>query len=77
MSTRLKVGLLLLILVVITPTTTTTTVIHSQQKQSTNSFKKTINDEDVPITNFNKLFPTDVKEKDKRQKKNKRRNLEL
>lgn len=75
MSTRLKVGLLFLILIVIT--TTTITIIHSQQKQSSTSLKKTINDEDVPITNFNKPLPTDAKEKGERQKKNKRRNLEL
>jgi len=75
MSTRLKVGLLFLIIIVIT--TTTITIIHSQQKQSSTSLKKTINDEDVPITNFNKSLPTEAKEKDKRQKKNKRGNLEL
>ena len=75
MSTRLKVGLLLLILVV--TTTTTITIIHSQQKQGSTSLKKTINDEDVPITNFNKSLPTDAKEKDKRQERNKRSNLEL
>lgn len=75
MSTRLKVGLLLLILAVIT--TTTMTVIYSQQKQNTTSLKKTINDEDVPIANFNESLPTDLREKEKRQKRSKRGNLKL
>jgi hypothetical protein len=75
MSTRIKVGILFLTLVIVT--VTAITITHSQQSQSSSSLKKTINDEVVPITNFNKPLPTDVKEKDKRQKKNQRRNLEL
>jgi len=75
MSTRSKVGLLFLIVVVIA--TTTITIIHSQQKQNTTSLKKTFDDEYVPITDFNKPLPTDVKEKDKRLKRSKRGNIEL
>lgn len=75
MSIRSKVGLLFLIVVVIA--TTTITIIHSQQKQDTTSLKKTINDEYVPITDFNKSLPTDVKAKDKRLKRSKRGNLKV
>lgn len=73
MSTRLKLGLSFLILVVIA--STAVRIIHSQQE--TASVKKSINDEVVPITDFNKPLPADPKEKDKRQKRNKRRNLKL
>jgi hypothetical protein len=75
MLTRIKVGFLFLTLVIVTATAITIT--HSQQNQSSSSLKKTINDEDVPITSFNKSLPIDAKEKDKRQKKNQRYNLEL
>jgi hypothetical protein len=61
----------------VTVTATAITITHSQQNQSSASLKKTINDEDVPITNFSKPLPTDVKEKDKRRQKSERRNLEL
>ncbi|HEX8175283.1 MAG TPA: hypothetical protein VF543_09195 [Pyrinomonadaceae bacterium] len=75
MLTRLKLGLLLLTLVI--TATTTATISHSQQKQATASLKKTINDEVMPVTDFNKALPADPKERDKRQKRNKRRNIKL
>jgi hypothetical protein len=75
MLTRLKLGLSLITLVIIA--TTTVTMIHSQQKPETASVKKTINDEVVPVTDFNKALPSDPKEKDKRQKRSKRRNIKL
>jgi hypothetical protein len=73
MSTRLKLGLSFLILVVIA--STAARIIHSQQE--TASVKKSINDEVVPITDFNKALPADPKEKDKRQKRNRRGNIKL
>lgn len=75
MSTRLKFALSILILAVIA--TTTVTIIRSQQKQDTAPVKKTIKDEVMPITDFNKPLPADSKEKDKRQKRNKRYNIKL
>lgn len=75
MLTRLKLGLSLVTLAIIA--TTTVTMIRSQQKQEKASVKKTINDEVVPVTDFNKALPSDPKEKDKRQKRSKRSNIKL
>lgn len=75
MQAQKKIGMLLLIVIV--AVTETETIIHSQQKQGSASLKKTINDEYVPIANYNQSLPTDIKEKDERLKKSKRRNLEL
>lgn len=76
MQTQKKHGLLVLVLII--TATITATIIHSQSSNELPSAKqKTINQEEVPVADFNKSFPTNVKEKDKRLKKNKRRNLEL
>ncbi|HEX8707047.1 MAG TPA: hypothetical protein VF723_02195, partial [Pyrinomonadaceae bacterium] len=75
MSTGFKFALLSLLLIV--SASTTISIIHSQQTQDTASRKSTTDDEDVPITDFNKPLPTDPKERDKRQQRSRRGNIKL
>lgn len=73
MSTRLKVALLLFILIV--TTTTTITIIHSQKQGKQNNQLQKIQQR-VPVADYNESLPSDVKEKTKREKRNKARNIE-
>jgi len=77
MSTQLKLGLLFFSIIVVIATTTIT-IIHSQKKDGTISLRQqTIDQDDVPIANYNGPLPADLKERDKRQKRSKRRNMKL